>query len=474
MSLREIFYPESVAVIGALSDDQKEKSGWMGRLLEFGYKGKVFPINPKATQILGQKAYANVRDIPEPVDYAIVRIPANFVPGVLLDCFAKELKAVHIFTAGFAEAGTENGNKLQVQLEDVLRKRGNTRVIGPNCMGIYCPASGLTFNIRFAREPGSVGVLSQSGAAMLGLVVEANRKAIRFSKVVSYGNGMDLECGEFLDFFSEDPETKIVCCYVEGPKNGHKFFEAALKCAHNKKPLIILKGGMTAGGMKAAASHTASLAGTTHVWDAFFKQTGAIAVDTFEEMVEQIVAFQHFRPPQGRRVGIVTRGGGPGVVATDQCERAGLSVVPITTETMAKLAKVTPSEAGSSIRNPVEIGLGLDGLSQYYGEGLETVAADPNVDMIITQIMPHLYTQFGVGAKQVEDSIDVLIRTAKRMTKPLVAIMPVGDSLVTIEPVLKAHEKGLSEGLPVFTDITVAIKAISNVIRYYEFTRSLA
>jgi acyl-CoA synthetase (NDP forming) len=471
MFFNEVFFPSSIAVIGASSDDEKEKKGWTGRLREFGYKGKLYPINPQASQVLGYYAYRNIREIDEAVDYAVIAVRAELVPQALEDCVTKGVKVAHIYTAGFAETGKEKGTKLQKELEAIIQG-GNTRVIGPNCMGVYCPAANVTFNVRFPKEPGTVGIVSQSGAALLGLIPQASKKGIRFSKVVSYGNAVDLESADFLEYLTEDRETKMVFCYVEGLKDGRRFFEAARKCVRVGKPLIVLKGGMTEAGKAAAASHTASLAGSVHVWQSFFKQTGVTAVDTFDEAVEQIVAFQNFKGSKGRAVGIVTRGGGPGVIATDQCEKAGLSVPAFAPETRRKLETITP--AGSSLRNPGEIGLGPTGLSEHFGEGLKIVGSDPNTDLILTQTSPHLYIQYGIGTKQVDDTIDVLIKVAKELTKPLVAVMPVGDDFTIIEPVLKAHEKGLRERLAIFSDMNVAIKAISKVIQYYQFVQKRA
>jgi acyl-CoA synthetase (NDP forming) len=473
MSLKEVFYPYSIAVIGASSDEEKERIGWVGRLKEFGYNGRIYPINPKGSEIFGYKIYPSIREISECIDYAIIAVRAQLVPQALEDCVNNGVKVVHIYTAGFAETGKEKGKKLQEEIVKIIQ-RGKIRVIGPNCMGVYCPASGMTFNARFPTESGAVGVISQSGAALLGLIPQAAKKNIRFSKVVSYGNGIDLESTELLEYLINDLDTKLIFCYIEGIKDGHRFFEAARKCVEKGKPLIVLKGGMTEGGKEAAASHTASLAGSVHIWQAFFLQSGATVVETFDEAVEQIIAFQHFRPPKGRAIGIVTRGGGPGVIATDQCEKAGLFVPAFASETRDQLEKMTPSEAGSSVRNPAEIGLGRAGLSQYYSEGLKLVDSDSNIDMILTQVNPHLYTQYGIGAKQVEDTIDVLIQVSKELTKPMVVVMPLGDSMTTIEPVLKAHEKSLKEGLAIFSDMGVAIKSISKVIQNFEFVGRLA
>lgn len=463
---RETFYPKSVAIVGASSNEQKEKLMWTGRLQQFGYSGRLYPINPRAPQILDCKAYPSIKDIPEPVDYAIISITAEFVPQVMKECIDSGVKVVHIFAAGFAETGKEKGKELQAELQSIIRG-GKTRVIGPNCMGIYCPASGMTFNIRFPREAGTVGVISQTGAGLQGFIPQADKREIRFSKAISYGNGIDLEAADFLEFLAEDPETKLIFCYTEGLRDGRHFFEAARKCMERNKPLIILKAGLTEGGRGAVASHTASIAGSEKVWQGFFKQTRCVSVETLEEGVNQIVAFQYLKPPRGKAVGIVTRGGGVGVIATDQCERNGLSVPALNIDTKKELEKITPAEAGSSIRNPVEIGFDRSGVSKHYAEGIKLVASDPNVNILLVQINPHFYIQYGVTSQQIEEAVDVLVNTAKEISKPMAAVIPVGDTADTIEPVLRAQTRCLKGGLAVFSDMEVAIKAVSKLVRYY-------
>src|SRR5208283_1942554 len=219
LDLNVAFDPQSIAVVGASSDDNAEKKGWVGRLQEFGFKGKIYPINPKASVILGLKAYPSVKAVPDPIDYAIVSIRSSFVPSVLRDCIAKGIKVVHIFSAGFAETGMEEGKKLQEEVISII-KEGKIRIIGPNCMGIYNPKTGLTFNVRFSREQGNVGIVSQTGAGMMELIPHANARGVRFSKVVSYGNALDISAAEFVEYFAKDPETKYIFCYVEGVNDG--------------------------------------------------------------------------------------------------------------------------------------------------------------------------------------------------------------------------------------------------------------
>ena len=470
-NLNVAFDPRSIAVVGASSDDKAEKVGWVGRLQEFGFKGKIYPINPKASVILGLTAYPSVKAVPEPIDYAIVSIRSSFVPGVLRDCIAKGVKVVHIFSAGFAETGMDEGKKLQEEVISII-KEGKIRIIGPNCMGIYNPKTGLTFNVRFSRETGNVGIVSQTGAGMMELIPHANARGVRFSKVVSYGNALDLNAPEFVEYLANDNDTKYIFCYVEGVNDGYRFFKAVRDC-NRTKPVIILKGGLTEGGSGAVSSHTASLAGSELVWKAFFNQTGAIQVDTLSEAVEQIVAVEKLPEIKGRRIGIVARGGGVGVVATDTCERAGLKVPGLTKETRLELAKITPADAGSSIRNPVEIGLGRFGVSEYYAKGLHLVADDPNIDVVMAVINPHVYTQEGIGAKEIDQSAQVLIDTAKTLSKPLVVVVTLGDAIEVIGMEMHAQEMMLNAGLPAFSTVESAILAISKMAKYWEFRRSL-
>ena len=467
--LDHAFESKSIAVIGASADERKEKTGWVGRLQEFGYPGKIYPINPGATMILGLAAYASIKDVPDPVDLAIINVRAPLVPQALKDCIAKKVTIAHIYTAGFKETRRDDGLILNSKLEDIINS-GGIRVIGPNCMGIYCPDNGITFSAKFSKESGPVGVVSQSGAALMGFIPQANKRGIFFSKVASYGNGIDLDGSDFLEYLSEDEKTRLVFCYLEGVNDGRRFLQAVQKCAL-RKPVIILKGGMTKGGKEAVSSHTASLAGSEEIWKGIFKQNNIVQVESFDEAVEQIIALQHVAVPKGRAVGIVARGGGPGIVATDHCERMGLFVPALNPETILELEKIADAPAGSSLRNPVELGLGRYGISENYEKGLKIVASDPHINLILTQVNPHQYTQYGIGPKQIDEIANVMIRASKALPKPMVVVMPLGDSIETMEPVLKAQEKCIKAGLAIFSDLRVAIKAISNLINYYEHAR---
>ncbi len=464
-SIDEIFHPKSIAVIGASASEQE--TGWVARLLNFGYPGKLYPINPRATEINGLKAYPNVRDVPGPVDYAIFNVPVRLTPQLMQDCVAKGVKTAHLFTAGFSETGKEEAKKLEAQVK-AIAKEGGVRLIGPNCMGIYCPKSGMTFNEAFSREPGNVAFVSQTGAGANRFVPLANGKGIRFSKVVSYGNAADLDSPDFLEYLADDVESEIITCYTEGVRDGHRYFEAIKKCLRTK-PVIILKSGLTESGAGAAASHTASLAGSALIWDAFYKQTGAIRVNSLEEIVDVVLALQCMRPPKGRRVGLMGRGGGLGVISTDTCERAGLKVPAFLPETRQQLEPIVP-EAGSVVRNPVEGPPAIGAAAEsFYAKGLPIVDADPQVDFILVRLDLDVYGRRGDVKQQFAGVVEVIANTAKTLTKPIAVIITIGERILTVDAGLDARERLVKAGIPVYFTIESAANAVSKLIGYYEF-----
>lgn len=466
--MRYVFSPSSVAVIGASRDSNKEStSGWVGRLLHFGYKGKLYPINPQASEIMGLKAYPSLKVAPEPIDYVIVNVPRDLVPQMLEECVSKQVKVVHVYTAGFAEVGDEEGKRLQTEVKRIITGSG-TRLIGPNCTGVYSPAGGLTFSMEASPEPGEIAFISQTGTGARRLVYLANARGLRFSKVVSFGNAVDLGGEDFLEYVTSDPETKVILLYLEGLKNGQRFFRATRE-AVKVKPVIILTAGLTESGAGAAASHTAALAGNRQVWQAFFRQTGAIQVESFEDAIEQLIAVLKVPAIKGRGVGLVGRGGGLGVVTADMCEREGLKVPQFTPEVRTKLAELTPASAGSSVRNPVEIGFGREGISEHFAEGLHIVASDPQVDFIISFLNPEMYViEFGVK-DWVDDVSKGLIEVAKVLPKPLVVAFVPGQGPEIFRDVREAERRLLEGGLACFPTIPAAVKATSRLVKYYEF-----
>jgi acyl-CoA synthetase (NDP forming) len=465
----KMFYPKSVAVVGAVSDREKEyMAGWVGRLTRFGYGGKIYPVNPKAESVLDIPCYPSVPDIPGEVDYAIIATPAAAVNKVVGDCIKKQVKVVHVFSAGFVETGTLSGKRLQSELGRTLAA-GSTRLIGPNCMGIYSPAGGLTFDTCFTKESGTIGLISQSGAGARRLVCLAQDRGLRFSKVISYGNGLDLNESDFLEYLIDDPDTHFVMVYLEGTKDGHRFLRALQRCIPAKQ-VILLKAGLSDSGAGAAASHTGSLAGNKQVWQALFRQTGAIPVSTIEEAVDLLIGIINIGDIPGMNLGIVGRGGGYGVIAADMCERHGLRVPKLTERTRALLAEITPAESGSSVRNPVEIGLGVYGLSQHYGKGLRLVADDPNIDAIITFLSPEDYLQYGsLGEGWAERLSADLIKAAREPRKPVAVTFLLGRNVQLFEEIIHIQEHLQNAGIASFTAIDSAVRTVSKLATYTNF-----
>ncbi len=322
-----ILNPGSIAVVGASTHPAKQGHTYVNALREFGFKGPVYPVNPRAEEVAGYTCYASLKDVPGPVDYLISAVPAPLLPGVLEDARGKQVKGIHLFTARMAEMGTETGLALEAGIIRSAKELG-ARIIGPNCMGLYNPGQGISFRANFPKQSGGVGFLSQSGGNTVEFVYRASLRGVLFSKAISYGNAADLNECDLLEYFTHDPETSIIACYIEGIRGGARFFEV-LSQAASRKPVVLLKGGRGEAGARAVASHTASLAGSTQVWRSAVTQAGAIWAETMEEMTDIAVALRFMDKPRGPRVGIICGGGGNTVHSADLCEAAGLIVEPL-------------------------------------------------------------------------------------------------------------------------------------------------
>jgi len=473
--LEPIFYPKTLAVVGASADERKFGGGFLRSLQEFGFKGKIYPVNPRGREVLGLKMYPNVRDIPGPVDLAHIMVPASFVPRVLEDCVAKGVKAAQIFTAGFKETGEEEGRRLEEELVKIAQN--GIRLIGPNCFGVYCPASGLTLlpGWDFPKESGPVAFLSQSGGYAAEFAREAKGWGIRFSKVISYGNACDLNETDFLEYLAQDPETRIITAYMEGPKEGRRFVKLVREVS-KYKPVIIWKAGLTQAGARAVTSHTASLTGDEATWDALFKQSGAIRVKSMEELIDTTVAFLHLAPTTGRRVAVIGGGGGISVAASDACEQVGLDVPAFSPEVREQLRSLLPL-AGTSIRNPVDIGAPIIP-PQALHQILEIAASAETIDTIIaTQAMHYILSGklsflFDISGGFVQDSIRAPIDIKRRFGKPVVMVLPVGSEEVEMMDAEKGRREiratYLDAGIPVYPTIERAARAVAHVIEYYQ------
>ena len=353
--LDHMFHPRSIAIVGVSQDLPKFwiKMLYFDSLINSGYPGQIYLVNPKGGEMAGFPIYRTLSEIPGPVDHVVVSIPAKYTPQLMEECMAKDVRVVHMFASGFAETGEPDRIALQDQIVETARK-GGIRIIGPNCLGIYYPKGGIGLSPDFPKDPGSIGYLCQSGGNVDFMVRHAAARGLRFSRVVSYGNACDINESDLLEYFAEDPETKVVAAYIEGVGDGRRFAQAIRKAA-SAKPVVVFKGGYTDGGLRAAASHTGSLAGTDAVWDGVIKQVGAIRVYCIEEMVDMLVALLRMTPPKGRNTCIIGNGGGASVMATDEIERAGLRVATMPLEIREKLKEFIDL-ANSMLRNPIDAG----------------------------------------------------------------------------------------------------------------------
>jgi len=475
-----MFYPKSVAVIGASADVRKYGGFFLTTLLSFGYKGEVYPVTRQTDEIFGLKAYRTVGDIPAPVDMAVIAVPARYVPTIVEECLAKGIKAAEIITSGFGETG-EEGQKLEDEIASTAKK--GIRILGPNCFGVYCPAAGLTVmpGEDLPQEGGPVAFISQSGGFAVRVPRRGSGLGIRFSKVVSYGNACDVDESDLLDYLGHDPSTRIITGYIEGVKNGARFFNTLRRVA-KAKPVILWKGGLSHSGATAARSHTGSLSGSRSVWSAVFRQSGAIQVHDMEELLDTVLAFLHLPPQQGRRVSVVGGGGAITVTAADTCEQAGLLLPLFPANLQQKLATTIPS-VGASARNPVDVGNPYPSPAMLQAV-LETITREGKIDTIIVDEIEmslsgpraeHFTTAFGTGFN---GCIAATIAVKKQLGQPLLMVLPAestGPETVKFEGIRRQLcQYYLSEGIPVYPTLKRATIALSNMVSYYQHRNALS
>jgi len=409
MSLKSFFNPQSVAIVGA--SRQKGKVGYeiLSNVLGAGYEGRVFPVNRKADIIAGLKCYPDLEAIGETPDLVIVIVPARFVLDVMEQCVKIGTKAVIIITAGFKEVGTE-GKKLE---EEVIRvaRRGQIRVIGPNCLGVIVTATKL--NASFGGDlpaAGRTGYLSQSGALLAAILDTAKASGIGFSSLFSIGNKADVDELDLVQALAEDPNTKVIAGYLESIGDGNAFVRAAEQISH-EKPILLMKSGGTAAGAKAASSHTGSLAGSETAYECMFARAGIVRCESITQQFDFAQAFANQPLPKGPRVAIITNAGGAGIMAADAIERLGLTFAKPSKETIEKLATNLP--AAANLQNPIDV-LG-DALADRYEFALDVVLDDPNVDTVLVLLTPQAMTEAGSTA-------EAIVRKAReKPAKPILA-----------------------------------------------------
>ncbi|MDH5623095.1 MAG: CoA-binding protein [Candidatus Bathyarchaeota archaeon] len=474
--LKPLFYPKSVAVIGASNNPAKWGFSIFNDLLIKGFKGDLYPVNKNEERISGITCYKSVKDVPRSVDLAVIAVPAQIVPTVMKECVEKGVKTAVIISAGFREAG--GGEKLE---EEVLRiaRQGGIRFVGPNCFGIINPFSNLSTTglmslyITPYVPKGSVAVITQSGNLGTFMLKLAFERGFGISKFVSSGNEADLHFEDYLEYMAEDPDTKIIVGYVEELREGRRFSEMAKEITE-KKPIVILKAGRTKTGHKAAKAHTGALAGSDDAYGACFKQAGVIRVREIQDLFDVAVTLVSQPLPRGKRVGIVTGGGGFGVVAADMCEELGLEIPQLTQGTLQKLNQRLPPRWSHS--NPVD----MVGTMEYSYVCIGTLLKDENVDSVLAissvgspskifdQYPPAIRNQLAEFAEMMVEwestrGVTGLIERIRKYKKPVILAAP---------PTSREESEAIGEfeknGIVVHPTPERAIRILAYVTKYAE------
>jgi len=454
----ELFHPRSIAVVGA-SGRALDGLSFFNSIHEFGFKGSLYPVNPKYDEIMGLKCYPTVKDIPGHVDYVVSSIPASRVLDMISDCAQKGVKIIHLFTARFSETGRKDATELEQEILIQARKAG-IRLIGPNCMGLYYPDAGISFMSDLPKESGPIGLISQSGSVIFEVVALARKNGLHFSKAISYGNALDFNECDYLGYLSQDSKTKVILMYIEGVKDGKTFFDL-LRRTTATKPVIIVKGGRGESGTRATASHTGSLAGSMNVWQMAIRQAGAVSARHVAELVDIATAFYYLPPVQDRRVGVAGGAGGSSVLAADLCEESGLNVIPFPQD-LREILKAHGSEVWDWISNPVDMSIRTD-INEVTGDILKIMAQHPDFDLLMAFVHAHgPRNSFKDSAKKFLEQyyLDDL------SGKPLLAIM---EDQVEGDTFMEAVKNELqAANVPAYPSVERAAIAASKLIGYYQ------
>ena len=468
---RALFNPKSVAVIGASRNPHKFGHIQLRNLLEWGFKGRVYAVNPKAKEILGVKCYSSILEIPDEVETAIISIPAPIVPQVMRECAKKGVKLAVVISSGFREAG-EAGEKYEQEMLEAARASG-LRIVGPNTTGIVCASTRFTTTFLPVThvKQGPVTFIAQTGVfAGVLLLHIITSEHFGLAKVIGLGNKCDVEDAELLEYLKDDPETGVIAIYMEGVKDGRRFLEA-LKRTTPKKPVIILKSGRTEWGAKIALSHTGSLAGRDEIFDAVCRQAGAIRVKDFEELLDYIKAFAMQPIPDGDKVIVVSYSGAGCVTAVDHIAEYGMTPATLSDEALEELGRLYPPWARPSKHHvdaePIFENIG----PETYSRVLDVLARDENVDAVVVDVIAlseeHSDSVFYVEKDRLVDAFLQARKLAPK--KPLLAV--VNGEKKTVGEYRDALEEA---GIPVYPSLSRAVRAISAMCRYSRFRRRLA
>ncbi len=442
--------PKTIAIVGASRDENSVGFGILRNIIYNNYKGVIYPVNPKAHSIMGIRCYKNVIEIDDEIDLAIIVVPAKIVKDVLLDCSKKNIKNTIIISSGFKEIG-EEGARLEDEIVKTAREH-NIRILGPNCFGIINTNENISLNATFSKQitrKGKIAFISQSGALTAGVLDYAKDRNIGFSKIITLGNKADLDEVDFLEYLKDDPNTRVILLYLEDIARGREFLEIARKITDEGKPILAIKSGRTERGRVAVSSHTGSLTTSDEVYEAIFKQSGVIRVDSVEELFNYAIVFSELELPKGNRIAILTNAGGPGILAVDSAIRLNLEVIETPDETKRKLREVLPNYA--SLKNPIDTTANIR--ADEYIKALKILRDDENFDGIIS-IFVRAFTM------DINEVCDEIIKIYKTFQKPLIVC------LMGITEIDEGLRKLQENSIPVYTFPEDAIKSFKVLYQY--------
>ena len=463
----EGFPPQSVGIVGVSRNEETRVPGYSGlklfrNLRTSGYTGRLYPINPKADEIDGARTYPDVLSVPERLDLVVITVPAAAVPKVLQDCMTAEVRNVHICTSGFAETGTQQGEELNRAIKEIIT-RGNLNVIGPNCMGFHVPSAKFRMFEELEIAPGPVAFVSQSGGHARTFLLHGPDAGIGFSKVFSYGNALGMDATDFLEYLADDPETRLICMYLEGIRDGRRLVDL-VKRINPEKPVILWKAGLTEPGARASASHTGSLKGEEKIWKSFCKQTGAVRVDTLDEMLDVTMSFVQLQEISRTRAAVLGIGGGATVANGDTCGREGIETPLLSEATLKNLSEYVLL-VNQGMANPLDIPAAVADPGAL-GRTLGLVTADPKTDLIIVCVAAEfLAGGWGDAMSGFKKCLGDFV-SGKSEGKPVVVAIEDEGYLCDTERCARELREA---GITVFPSLARACRALRRFAGYHSF-----